>query len=173
MSFYSFEEGRLERVETGTSSPFRRQPIALSAGGGWDVLGNGGMVSSARDFARFLRMLLQEGELDGARILRPGSVAELMQNHLDGVGNGESYWPGVGFSFGFAYVHDASRYDGEGRTGKIWWFGSTNVLFWLDPALDFVGLFMANSTPMDLAMMHGIEGLAYDLVRLSTAGPGR
>lgn len=173
VSFYSSVEGRLELVETGPNSPFTQLPIAPSAGGGWDVLGNGGMVSSARDFARLLRMLLQGGEVDGVRILRRESVADLMRNHLDGVGNGDSYRPGLGFSFGFAYVREASRYDGEGHTGKIWWFGSTNVLFWLDPDLDFIGVFMANATPMDLAMMQGIEELAYAAVGFSSTDPGR
>ena len=138
-SFYSFEDDALVRVETGTESPFLEPPPAPSGGGGWDQLGNGGMTSSAPDFSRLLRMLLQGGELDGVRVLREETVGLLMQNHLEGVGDATSYWPGAGFSFGLAHLFDPASFPDGGNAGKMWWAGSTNVYFWIDPMVEWLG----------------------------------
>jgi CubicO group peptidase (beta-lactamase class C family) len=165
-SFYNLEEGRLVRVERGEESPFREPPFAPSGGGGWDQVGNGGMVSSAPDFARLLLMLRNGGEMDGVRILRRETVDTMLRNHLAGIGTGDSYWEGVGFGMGFAYVYDDTRFSGLGSNGKIWWAGSTNVLFWMDPGEDIIGVFMTHTLPfghrgvMDLA-----EQMTYDAIR--------
>jgi CubicO group peptidase (beta-lactamase class C family) len=46
--------------------------------------GGGGLVSTAHDYHRFTQMLLRGGELDGVRILAPGTVKYMASNHLPG-----------------------------------------------------------------------------------------
>jgi CubicO group peptidase (beta-lactamase class C family) len=164
-SFYNSTEGGLERMETGEESPFRSPPRAASGGGGWDQIGNGGMVSSAPDFARLLQMIMLGGTLDGVTILSEESVALLRSNRLEATGNPDSFWPGAGFSFGFAYLYDAERFPDGGNVGKMWWAGSTNVYFWMDPAEDLVGVFMTHVLPFGyLGVMDTVERLTYEAI---------
>ena len=53
---------------------------------GFKPIGGGGLSSTASDYIRFTRMLLNGGELDGARILSAGSVAAMAQNQIGSVG---------------------------------------------------------------------------------------
>ena len=164
-SFYIVENGRLVRTETGLESPFRDAPRAPSGGGGWDQLGNGGMVTTVDDFARFLLMLLNRGELNRVRILSRAAVAEMLTNQLSGIGSGDSYWPGAGFGYGYAVLYDDVKYDGPGRTGKIWWAGSTNVYFWMDRELELIGVFMTHLVPFGHADVMGrVERLTYGAI---------
>ena len=56
-------------------SLFSRRPRAWSGGGGWDMVGHGGLVTTAGDFFRFLQMILNGGELEGVRVLSRHTVA--------------------------------------------------------------------------------------------------
>jgi CubicO group peptidase (beta-lactamase class C family) len=164
-SFYVAQPEGFVRVETGRQSPFREAPQAPSGGGGWDQPGNGGLVTTIDDFARFLQMLLNDGELDGVRVLSAASVAAMRANQLAGIGTGDSFWPGVGFGFGHAVLYDASRFDGPGMNGKFWWAGSTNAYFWADPALQFIGVFLTHLLPFGHAdVMSRVEQWAYDAI---------
>ncbi len=165
-SFYIVEEGRLNRIETGAESPFGAPPRAPSGGGGWDEPGNGGLVTTVDDFARFLQMLRNGGELDGVRVLRRETVAVMLSNQLAGIGSGDSFWPGVGFGFGHAVLYDAQRYDGLGGAGKIWWAGSTNVYFWMDPSVELIGVFMTHLIPFGHADVMGrVERWTYEALQ--------
>ena len=81
----------------------------------------------------------------------------MLRNLLSAIGSGDSFWEGVGFGMGFAYAHGDERYEGPGGEGKIWWAGSTNVFFWMDPSRNLIGVFMTHTLPfghreaMDLA----------------------
>ncbi len=68
--------------------------------------GGGGLVSTAGDYARFLQMLLNGGELDDVRLLSPKSVALMTSNRLGSqvVTKGWSYYPGPGYGFGLGFA---------------------------------------------------------------------
>lgn len=90
----------------------------------------------------------------------------MLANQLTGIGTGDSFWPGAGFGFGVAVLYDENRYEGPGRNAKIWWAGSTNVYFWIDPSLDLVGVFMTHVLPFGHGgVMARIERLIYDAMR--------
>ena len=146
-SFYLFEDGALELLESAPESPFHARPLAPSGGGGWDQIGNGGMITSLGDFARFLQMFLNDGELDGVRILQPETVRLMKRNHLDGIGDGDSFWPGAGFGMGYAVLYDTERFPDPGAVGTMWWAGSTNTYFWVDPENQVVGVFLTHVLP--------------------------
>jgi Beta-lactamase/PDZ domain len=111
----------------------------------WDVTtkprlfsGGGGLVSTAMDYLRFCQMLLNGGELDGARILKPESVQLMTTNSLpkdirfglDFVGpTAGSTW-----GLGFAVRTDPERSSIPGSVGSYTWSGAGGTVFWVDPA---------------------------------------
>jgi len=68
--------------------------------------GGGGLVSTAADYARFLQMLLNGGEIDGVRLLSPKSVELITTNQLGSEVNtqGWAYYPGPGYGFGLGFA---------------------------------------------------------------------
>jgi CubicO group peptidase (beta-lactamase class C family) len=111
--------------------------------------GGGGMVSTAQDYARFAQMLLNGGELDGARILSPGTVQLMSANHLApnlltgefGIGP-ERMRPGMGWGYDCAVIYDPPTADEIVGKGTFFWIGAADTWFWIDPTNDivFVGM---------------------------------
>lgn len=90
---YRLKNGVLEQVDGGSTSVFL-DPLAFPAGGA-------GLVSSARDYDRFLAMLANRGTLDGATVMPPSAVNLGMSNLLPpGASMASYYWPGSGDGFG-------------------------------------------------------------------------
>jgi CubicO group peptidase (beta-lactamase class C family) len=116
--------------------------------------GSGGLSSTAPDYHRFCHALLQGGELEGARILRPETVKLMRKSVLEpGVGV-DLYGPvqtGVGFGMDFA-VNEKPEISGlpQGRD-SYWWGGAFGTWFWIDPTHEviFVGMIqnLNGSTP--------------------------
>jgi CubicO group peptidase (beta-lactamase class C family) len=103
--------------------------------------GGGGLMSTAHDYERFARMLLNEGELDGARILQASTVALMHQNVLP-PGVTVTASPGVGFGLDLAVVQDADADVTSLPEGAYYWAGGSGTFFWVDPSNDlvFVGM---------------------------------
>ena len=118
--------------------------------------GGGGLVSTAGDYHRFLRCLLHGGELDGARILGPRTIALMGRNHLpDGCdmasiaeeGMTELAGKGVGFGLGFAVMLDPGIAQQASSVGALAWGGAASTGFWLDPSEDLDVVFMTQLLP--------------------------
>ena len=103
--------------------------------------GGGGLYSTAGDYLRFMQMLLNGGELGGARLLSPRSVEMMRTNHLLPKPL-STRPPGRGFSFGFEVVTDAAAAGEAYADGTYRWGGAAGTWFWIDPATDlaFVGM---------------------------------
>jgi len=108
--------------------------------------GGGGFVSTAADYLRFCRMLLNEGELDGARILSRKSVELMRVDHMGDV-PGEYPDPGHGFGLGFTMVTDTGAAGELGSVGAYRWAGAAGTGFWIDPAEEMIGIFMTQVLP--------------------------
>ncbi|MEI9885667.1 MAG: serine hydrolase domain-containing protein [Rhizomicrobium sp.] len=128
--------------------------------------GGGGAVSTADDYARFCQMILNKGELDGVRILKPQSVAMLAQNQLgpDVVPQAAGGLPAIGgdalgFGLDFGVLLDPAKLGLKQGKGTIWWGGAAGTWFWIDPEND---LFF-------LGMIQRFDGGAAGSVRLSLA----
>ena len=91
--------------------------------------GGAGLLSTAHDYARFLQMLLNEGELDGARLLSPKTVELMVSDHLGPL----AFQPGVGFGLGFSVVTDLGRRGLLGSEGEFGWGGAYHSTYWVDP----------------------------------------
>lgn len=111
--------------------------------------GGGGLISTTHDYARFAQMLLNKGELDGARILKAESIDLMAQNHIgelrifsDGNRPTTTGQPGTGFGLNVAVVTDPAAARSQQAAGSYYWFGIAGTWFWIDPKNDlfFVGM---------------------------------
>ncbi len=111
--------------------------------------GGGGLVSTASDYLRFAQMLLNGGELDGARILAPATVKLMSSNHLHanlmtgqfGIGL-QRMRPGFGYGYDMAVFTNPALADNPVGKGTFLWDGAAGTWFWIDPQYDlvFVGM---------------------------------
>ena len=98
-------------------------------------------------------MLLNNGELDGKRILGRKTVElmttnqiapQLLPYELGGV-----YSPGYGYGLGFRVLMDVGQCQTLGSVGEYGWAGAANTYFWIDPKEEFIGIQMAQFQPSD------------------------
>ena len=105
--------------------------------------GGAGLLSTARDYARFLEAIRRGGELDGVRILSPRSV-ELMTTNQSGTLHSST---GLGFGFGF---ETTDRYGANGldEVGAFGWGGAYGSNYRVDPKSHLVMVMMINQMPI-------------------------
>jgi CubicO group peptidase (beta-lactamase class C family) len=105
--------------------------------------GGAGLLSTAQDYARFLQMMLNEGELDGVRLLSPKTVQLMTVNHIGGLYVAQ----GRGFGLGFETVEDLGRSGRYGSEGEFSWGGAYFSRYWVDPKEQLVTVFMCQLLP--------------------------
>ncbi|WP_294290918.1 serine hydrolase domain-containing protein [uncultured Sphingomonas sp.] len=117
--------------------------------------GGAGLVSSARDYDRFLHMLVDEGTLDGVRVMKPQTVRLALSNLLppgvtfQGVGGatGGTQGPPMGYGAGGSvYLADVP---GGASKGTYGWGGAAGTIAWVDPVKKIRGTVMVNYFPAD------------------------
>ena len=136
---------------------FRYDPIGEAAKRAPSYLsGGGGLVSTTHDYLRFCEMLRRGGELDGARLLGPRTLAYMTTNHLPGGVDlehfgqstfAETAYDGVGFGLGFAVVLDPAAARTPSSVGEYSWGGAASTGFWVDPVEDVTAVFMTQLLP--------------------------
>jgi CubicO group peptidase (beta-lactamase class C family) len=138
--------GALMQFDDPASSRFAAHPAVCSGGGG--------LTSTAADYLRFCAMMLNEGELDGARLLGRKTVELMTMNHLDGdmaaMGMprfSESNYAGIGFGLGFSVMLDPARAQIMGSPGEYAWGGAASTAFWCDPAEDMAVVLLTQLMP--------------------------
>lgn len=94
----------------------------------------GGLVSTGADYARFLRMVLNKGELDGRRVLKPETATEMTRNHTGDLKAG--FTDGMGFGYGFAVVNRPTGVTATLSPGSFGHGGAFGTQAWADPAND-------------------------------------
>jgi CubicO group peptidase (beta-lactamase class C family) len=141
-------KGGLKLQDDPQTSTYLKPP-SLESGGG-------GLVSTAADYMRFANMLVNGGELDGARILSPMTVRLMASNHLPGGKDltelsrslfSESTNAGVGFGLGFAVVFDPPKTLVPCSQGEFYWGGAASTAFWVDPVEQVTVVFMTQLLP--------------------------
>jgi CubicO group peptidase (beta-lactamase class C family) len=113
--------------------------------------GGAGLVSTARDYGRFLQMMLNGGELEGVRLLSPKTVELMTVNHV-GTLFAESWGAnganaGMGFGLGFDVMEDVGRSGRYGSVGAFGWGGAYHTNYWVDPKEKLVGVLMTQLLP--------------------------
>jgi len=105
--------------------------------------GGAGLLATTGDYARFLQMMLNGGELDGVRLLSPKTVELMTRNHI-----GTLYTsPGRGFGLGFETVEDLGRSGRYGSEGEFSWGSAYFSRYWVDPKEQLVVVFMTQLLP--------------------------
>jgi CubicO group peptidase (beta-lactamase class C family) len=153
-------QGRLAALYT--SAPGRTQTVRAEGLGqrvmkppSW-LSGGGGLVSTTRDYTRFTWMLLNGGELEGARLLSPRTVRYMTRNHLPGGADlaaygrplfAETRYDGVGFGLGFGVVIDPVAHRTSTSAGEFHWGGMASTAFWVDPVEELTVVFMTQLLP--------------------------
>jgi CubicO group peptidase (beta-lactamase class C family) len=120
-----------------TNLPYKPTPGYFSGGAG--------LVSTASDYGRFLQMLLNHGELDGARLLRPETVDSMTR---DQTGMPLSIGAhGMGFGYGFGIVTRSNGAKTNDSVGTFSWGGIYYTHFWVDPKRELIGILMTQIYP--------------------------
>ena len=151
----------LVATETAAKSRYRTKPKLLSGGGGG--------VSTARDYLRFCQMLLNGGELEGVRLLKKETVAEMTRNQLPEEAmkakNGGRADVGDGFGLGFG-VRVGKDDPAAGRAvGEYSWGGAASTHFWISPRQDLVVVALEQFMPNRPKLQQAIKPLIYQAVR--------
>ena len=154
-------------VDDPRTSGYLREPSFLSGGGG--------LVSTTGDYLRFCQMMLNGGELDGARILGRKTVELMTSNHLPPGrdlqsvalpgGYGEVGFPGMGFGLTVAVTGPPTATQVIGSTGEYMWGGAASTIFWVDPVEDLTVVFMTQLLPSGTFNFRGqLKALIYPAI---------
>jgi CubicO group peptidase (beta-lactamase class C family) len=121
--------------------------------------GGAGLVSTITDYARFLQMLLNGGELEGARLLSPKTVELMTVNHVGDLAGAR------GFGLGFGVVRDLGRGTEPASVGQYGWGGFFHTNFIVDPREKLIAIFMCQLYPAtNLTLHERFRSLAYQAI---------
>ncbi|MDC0245215.1 MAG: serine hydrolase domain-containing protein [Acidimicrobiales bacterium] len=142
------ESGALEVTDPAQNSPYQKERLFLSGGGG--------LVSTTDDYQRFVDMLSNEGAADGNQIIGRRTLELMTMNHLpqgkllNEVGRStfsETALAGMGFGLGFSVLMDPAANAGLGTIGEFAWGGAASTRFWVDPVEKISCIFMTQFMP--------------------------
>ena len=140
-------------------------------------MGGGGLYGTAGDYLKFLRMVLNYGQLAGERILTPEGTAALGMNHMGDcrvynlkaaipLTNDAEFFPGIekSWSLAFQINHEAAP---TGRpAGGMMWAGLANSYFWVDQTNGLAGVYISQIFPFadhqSLPLFYDFEKAVYD-----------
>ncbi|MCW5704730.1 MAG: serine hydrolase domain-containing protein [Bradyrhizobium sp.] len=149
-------QARLHRRGAGGKlmpQPFEKLETPTSFSGG------GGIYSTAQDYLRLLQALLNGGSLDGARILRAETVAQMAVNQIGNLkagvmkttnpalSNDVDFFPGTRLRWGLGHMINADAMPGGRRAGSLTWAGLYNTYYWIDPSTRVAGVIMMQILP--------------------------
>lgn len=160
-TLYAHVDGTGLVVSDGTESTIKLDnPNYPIEGAKSYFCGGAGLSSTAEDYGRFILMLLNDGELDGVRILSRKSV-ELMRT-------ARTDWDDdsvADFGLGFQVVNDLGKAGELGSVGSYSWGGAFYTSFWIDPAENLVGVFMSQVRPVDSDVAVKFHTLVYQALK--------
>lgn len=137
-SYWRNPDGSFDRMPDETALETQLKDVALTPGG-W------GLSSTLDDYMRFIRMLLNGGELDGVRILQPETV-RLMASDALPADVTDTLWlrnkgqVGFGIDFAVRIAPPIDQAESSGAVGEFFWDGAANTLFWIDPKNDIAAV---------------------------------
>lgn len=143
-------------------------------------MGGGGLYGTMGDYLRFVRMVLNGGQLDGERVLRPETVAQLGMNQMGNcrvsnlvaaipLTNDAEFFPGTAKSWSLAFqINHEPVFTGR-PAGGLMWAGLANSYYWIDPASGVGGVYATQIFPFAdreaLPLYYAFETAVYDSLR--------
>jgi CubicO group peptidase (beta-lactamase class C family) len=125
-------------------------------------MGGGGLYGTARDYLAFLQMLLHDGELNGVRLLRPETVAEMAKNNIGDVKiralkttapnaspdvDLSQMFPGQDLKWGLSFLINPQPGPAGRSAGTLSWAGLANTYFWVDRSKRVAGVILTQILP--------------------------
>lgn len=144
--------GAISRIPDANALSFNTNRWPLTPGGY-------GLTSSLDDYMRFARMLVNEGALDGVRILKPETVRLMSTSQLSESVTDRSFLPskgqvGFGIDFAVRVRPPANAAENNGVVGEFFWDGLASTLFWVDPVNQLTAVFFVQLLPFDPIKLH-------------------
>ncbi|MEY4239166.1 MAG: hypothetical protein RL339_1767 [Pseudomonadota bacterium] len=152
-------------------------PVEVYLGGGEFDGGGGGITSTAPDYAQFVRMVLNGGELDGRRVLSAATLAEMSRNQVAPLRAGYmgsampqlaapyDTFPDQHTGWGLGFLINPEKGPNGRSPGSLAWAGIFNSYYWIDPAAGLGGVFVSQLQPFGdpgaLACFGALEAMAY------------
>ncbi|MGL4543355.1 MAG: serine hydrolase domain-containing protein [Polymorphobacter sp.] len=143
--------------------------------------GGGGLHGTAADYLRFLQMILNGGELDGVRVLKSETVAQMAANHLGDVQlrtlpsanpmftNDLALTPGAPAHWGLSWQINPLPGENGRSAGSLAWAGIANCYYWADPKANVAGVLLMQMLPFAdpdaMALFGAFERAVYAAVR--------
>ena len=160
------EMGELNQSPNEEAHAFNYKKWPLTPGG-W------GLTSTLDDYMRFARMLVNEGNLEGAEILEPETVELMSTNHLDENITERSWLPskgqvGFGIDFAVRLRAPASVEENYGVVGEFFWDGAASTLFWVDPVNELTAVFFVQIFPYNGSLHKRFRDAVYGPVQINT-----
>ena len=149
-SVNALKDGALVTVEDRKASPFARDRDLPSGGGG--------LVSTAADYIRFTSMLLNDGALDGRRVLKPETVKLATSNLLP---EGVKFGGRNGYGAGGTVILSGGEKPGGEPPGSYSWFGIAGTQMWVDRANQFSVVMMLQQFPTTSPFAPELRAAAY------------
>ncbi len=148
--------GKLSPSTENLGRDFLEPPIML--------MGGGGLVSTAEDYLRFCRMLLNKGAAGDTRILKEETVTLMTTDTLGerpismlGYALGMT---GAGFGLGFSVTKEPFR-ESRGALGEYNWGGAASTIFWVDPEKNMIGVYLIQILPSNFTTPLQFKKTAY------------
>jgi CubicO group peptidase (beta-lactamase class C family) len=133
------------RDDAGTLAPLPKNPGSKTM-----FSGGGGLFSTARDYARFAQMLLNGGELDGARVLKAETIAEMTTNQI-GRNTALALFK---YGLGFGLEVTPALLGRPAKLNRYFWGGIFSTNFWVDPGHEMVAVVMTQVLPTNHGNAH-------------------
>jgi methyl acetate hydrolase len=143
--------------------------------------GGGPLYSTPRDYLTFLQMLLHGGSVNGVRLLKPETVADMHRNstgsiacgvlktEMPALSNDVDLFPGAPLRWGLGYMLNVNEGPNGRSAGTVSWGGLFNTYYWLDPAKKVTGLIMTQvlpfADPRVLKLYGRFESSVYEALR--------
>jgi CubicO group peptidase (beta-lactamase class C family) len=153
-TFFLVPESKRDRVATiyRKDDAGKLNPLPKNFGSATFFSGGGGLFSTARDYARFAQMLKNGGELEGARIIKPETIAEMTTNQI-----GKKFaFLVMKYGLGFGLVQTAGRGAEKPVLHRYFWAGLYSTYFWIDPRNDVVAMILTQVLPTNSSGADGI-----------------
>lgn len=171
----SLPEGAAQVHVRDENGALKVQPMFL--GGGEYHNGGGGLIGTAPDYARFVRAMLRGGELDGQRVLKAETVAEMARNQVGPLRAGvmgtsmphlaQPYdtFPDQHTGWGLGFLINPEQGPHGRSPGSLAWAGIFNSYYWIDPVKGVGGVMMSQLSPFGdpgaLGTFGALEQMAY------------
>ncbi|HTT12468.1 MAG TPA: serine hydrolase domain-containing protein [Burkholderiaceae bacterium] len=122
-------------------------------------MGGGGLYSTAPDYLKFIRMILNRGQGEFGRVLRPETVDLMSRSHLGDltvrklrtavppVTNDAEFFPGMRKTWGLGFMINTEVAPTGRSAGSLAWAGLANTYFWIDPARGVGGVYLTQLFP--------------------------